>query len=321
MEEICLFSDKAIEVRLIQESWEAAFKRPFQDKYWEWRFLNNPFEKAVKIAYVLCDGIVAAYYAVSPIVLNVPSSGLVKAGLMNMGFTHPKYQGNGYYVKINNLLHEALRNEGYYCCLGFANHNSHYPYRKYLGWQDLAVLNNITRAYVYDSIVLRNNVGTSYELSDINEEIIRQASHFRSCQDDLIYSPRSYAFLEWRILNHPNNRYECCLIKIDDKLSGILLFKEYQKIIIDVIEFFYDSGISAEKENVLCACLDFIQMKKKTEVSLWTNLYSDEHLQLEKRGFKENAFSTYFGLITFKQDPELNNIKNWHYRYIDSDVF
>jgi hypothetical protein len=54
---------------------------------------------------------------------------------------------------------------------------------------------------------------------------------------------------------------------------------------------------------------------------MWSNLHSTEHVELEKFGFQETVFSTYFGVILFDKIPELAKYKKWHYRLMDSDVF
>jgi len=321
MEEVCYFSEKPIDLGLIQASWEAAFKRSFPNKYWNWRFLENPFENEIKVAYIINNETVAAYYAVSPLLIQMPDGQIVKSGLMNMGFTHPDFQGKNYYLKINNFLHERLKSENYNCCFGFANHNSHYPYRKYLNWHDLSILSNIKRTFHHEIKNSDNISELSFEISGIDESIIQQASLFNTCQKGLIHAPRSFSFLKWRILNHPFNKYECCRIYKSKKLCAIIFFKEYNQQVIDIIEYLFDPDIVAEKDKTLCMTLNYIQNSREMEISLWSNLYSEEHIQLEKYGFVEQSFSTYFGIINFNNHPSLNSIANWHYRYIDSDVY
>jgi hypothetical protein len=321
MEEFNIFWEKPIDIKLIRKSWEAAFKRSFPEGYWEWRFLNNPFDKNVKAAYVKCDGVLAAYYSVSPLEMRLPNGQLVKAGLMNMGFTHPDYQGKGYYIKINRLLHAKLKDEGYLCVFGFANQNSHYPYRKYLHWNDLSVTNDFCRSLIRFNELILEIPTSSTKIKKVDSTILEKASTLSACCEDLIHIPRVLKFLNWRILNNAVNNYEYYQVIKNDKIVAITIFKVYNNKSIDIMEFFYDSEIVKDKNDILIESLNYIQFHRKVDINIWSNLHSEEHLVLEKNGFMETKFSTYFGVIKFKGEAGLLKYKNWHYRFIDSDVY
>jgi hypothetical protein len=67
------------------------------------------------------------------------------------------------------------------------------------------------------------------------------------------------------------------------------------------MEFFYDSEIVKDKNDILIESLNYIQFHRKVDINIWSNLHSEEHLVLEKNGFMETKFSTYFGVIKFKR--------------------
>lgn len=321
MEEIKLFSEGPVNTELINKSWEASFQKAFPKGYWDWRFRNNPFEKEIKACYVISEGLLAAYYSVSPLIINLPSGKKAKAGLMNMGFTHPDFQGRGYYVKINQLLHERLKEEGYACCFGFANHNSHYPYRRYIGWNDLSVLNIFNRSYLKLHDLKSKIPDLKIEIRSMDLKGIEIASNLSVCSEDLIYTPRIFEFLKWRILDNPKNVYEYCKISLSGKIIALIIFKVYQNTSVDIMEFFYNREIEKDKNNILLESLNYIQNLKRNDINLWSNLFTEEHIVLEKHGFKESNFSTYFGIMNFTAESQFLDYKNWHYRFIDSDVY
>ena len=57
------------------------------------------------------------------------------------------------------------------------------------------------------------------------------------------------------------------------------------------------------------------------KINMWSNLNSEEHLMLEKIGFIECQFNAYF--VYYPINIIFNNIdiKDMHYRFIDSDVY
>jgi len=239
-----------------------------------------------------------------------------------MGFTHPLYQGRGYYQIINNILHEQLKKEGYSLCYGFANHNSHYPYRKYLGWKDLSTLNLMSRkpdAFV-SKLPVSNQDAFTFSINEINEFEIKEMSSL-CLNNGLIHVERTEEYLRWRLLNNPLNKYFTLKLIQDQESVAILVYKKHIDDSIDIMDFFVSYKMKEEGNTILIETLDYLQNKEKCITNIWSNLYSDEHLALEKAGFRETVFSCYFGVINFIGKLEIENIESWHYRFIDSDIF
>jgi len=121
-------------------------------------------------------------------------------------------------------------------------------------------------------------------------------------------------------LNNPSNDYYVLKVVSNNELKGLLFFKFYSGS-IDVMEWFCNENYSTNTSIVLVNALSYLMEKYNMQINIWTNLYSEEHLLLEKFGFKEGSFLTYFGVIPFTPNSLLTNIKDWHYRFLDSDVF
>jgi hypothetical protein len=288
-------------------------------KIWEWRFLNNPVTDKVYINYIKLNGVLASYYAVSPVNLLIDGQ-TYKIALSNMTMTHPDHQGKGYFKMLANDLYSKLKEDGFIGVFGFANQNSHYGFRKNLGWIDLAGLNSFSA----DKNEFRKNLLIDKEEIIYTESAI-DATHIHNAEelifsDQKIVPDRSESFLSWRLLRNPVNQYQTLLIHVENELQGIIFFKFYNGS-IDIMEYFFHKKNENNTHDNLIKGIHFLINRYNCNINIWSNLHSDEHLILEKFGFKENNFLTYFGVIPFTHKKELMEIKNWHYRFIDSDVF
>jgi hypothetical protein len=87
------------------------------------------------------------------------------------------------------------------------------------------------------------------------------------------------------------------------------------------MEVFYKESIITAHQTILGSAIKYLVTKYERPLNIWSNLYDDEHLYLEKIGFQESVFNTYFGFIPFNDSKEFFDIKNWHFRLYDSDVF
>jgi hypothetical protein len=319
MIEICYYYDKPIESNLILDTFQKSYGKEMDFKTFEWRFLNNPFAGKVYINYIKSNDILAAYYAVSPVKIWIDGQSFLIA-LSNMTMTHPEHQGKGYFKLLANDLYSKLKEDGFIGVFGFANQNSHYGFRKNLEWIDLAGLNGFSLdGKDFNTALVKNNKEFIFEDSQINISHIQKADKLR-CSNQMIIPDRSEIFLSWRLKYHPTNKYQALLIETKNDLRGILFYKFYNGS-IDIMEYFYNISDEFATFDTLINGISFLLNKYSFNVNIWSNLHSDEHLILEKFGFKENNFLTYFGVIPFTHKKELMEIKNWHYRFIDSDIF
>ena len=317
MAKVEIYHDNPLSIDLIEHTFKLAFNIPFDKEYWYWRFHNNPNSKKVYISYIVEDGVLAAYYAVSPMRILIDGQEQ-KVALSNMTMTHPKYQGKGYFKKIAKSLYENLKKDNYIAIYGFANHNSHYGFRKYLNWVDLSILSLFqVNPKIFRNInVIKNN--SILQIENITEEILNQISNLEVTRENNIYIKRDRDNIKWRLKNNPINTYKVQVGRSNGKIISLLFFKTYKKD-IDIIEFFY-CGNSNKVELMIHSISELIRITN-SNINLWSNLYTNEHLSLEKQGFQETSFNTYFGVIPLIKNDLLLHYKNWHYRFIDSDIF
>lgn len=307
---------KKLDYSLIIDTWEKVYNKKFNIDYWKWRFENNPYDKRIYVGYIVENDILASYYAVSPtkIIINNKT---YKAALMNMAMTHPNYQGKGHYINIELALHKQLKDDGFVCVYGFANHNAHRIHKKHAGWIDLAILNQfICKRENYKARHIKNSDKFCFDKGCVNNKILNQAIKLQY-SNKKIKLLRDYDFLKWRLILNPINKY--CYLKIfqNNKLSGVIFYKHFSNE-IDILEYFYlDIG---SRYDSLINGINFL-FNLSDQVNIWSNLFSREHLLLEEFGFIECKFDTYFGTIPFSDKVFINDYSEWHYRFLDSDVF
>ena len=133
----------------------------------------------------------------------------------------------------------------------------------------------------------------------------------------MIVPDRSIDFLSLRLLNNPIYNYFALEVFKGEELIGIIYYKFYNNS-IDILEIFYKD---INNYDALINGIRYLINKYNLKINIWSNLHSEEHLILEKIGFKQDQFLTYFGIIPFNKNIDFINMKNWHLRLIDSDLF
>jgi len=315
------YQEKKLDTDRIAGLFKSSFNVEFDKKYWNWRFLNNPNSKEVFIVYAENDGQLVSYYAVSPIFLIVGNEKKVKIALSNMTMTHPDYQGQGLFSKLSQLLFNTLKKKGFVGVYGFANINSHYGFRKNLGWKDISVLNIFQlKKDKFQGSSLKEEGSNTYFLEKEIEEVSKKTikEFFRT--NNLIKLYIDYENFLWRFHDIPNKHYKAIERYVDNKLRGLLVFKEYNDE-IDIMEFWSANNDEKERALELVYTITFIIKKYQRNINLWSNIHSYEHILLEKFGFNEMCFNSYFGFIPFVDATEYLDVRNWHYRFTDSDIF
>jgi hypothetical protein len=317
--EVKFFWEEPIPVSLIASSWETAFKRRFNELEWRWRFENQSGDSNIYASYMLEEGQVTCFAAHSPIAAYTPDKTKLRAAEILMIFTHPTFQGKGLYVQMSPKINSRLESLGFDFIYGFANNNSHYTYRKNLNWQDIGILTNFTLNTEHSRILPDKSSLKVLDLP-ITTDLLKQISMFPVCRDKNHFD-RSSGFLTWRVLQHPSKNYQTVGIFQDSIIQAVVIYKKYNINEIDIMEIFWANENDIFTQPVYSALVSFFIMQGDSRINIWSNLYSDEHLHLEKIGFKEDKFSAYFGLINLSNKPVSTRISEWHYRFVDSDVY
>ena len=320
MYEILDYSDKPIPLEKIEETWELSFNRKFNPQYFKWRFENNPNEKKVYIKYIMDNDTLAAYYAISPMLLEKKGEEIVKVALANMTMTHPNYRGRGYTKLLALKLYAQLKREDYVCIYTYPVRKSMcHIFRKYLNFIDLTILK--TMHLSKDSFKHIITTAYSFEVGSINEEIINKAQTFTFTEKKLLLL-RNKANLKWRLMDNPINNYYYLMVTCNENAKEIIFYKYYNDS-IDIMDYCYaaDNGFS---ELDFTAGLSYLFSQKDyniTGINIWADIDSKEFDFLKSIGFLPTDINTYFGIIPLNNDKTLLCKENWYNSYLDSDVY
>lgn len=318
MYRIATYTDQPLALELILDLFKASFCKDLNLDYWRWRFLNNPADPKPRIVYAIDGDSLAAYYAVSPVRCYIAGK-TSRIALSNMTMTHPNHQGKGLFKELATRLYAELSQDNYQCVFGFANANSHYGFRKNLGWKDLSLLTLITHTHP-ERLKGFSVPGIESECAPITNDDIEMMASMVSARNCVVPS-RDQDILQWRFAQNPVNQYRVAWAKRGTQPLCIVVYKMFQGG-ADIMECFYHHDHFGS-ESLFHSTLSSIILDGAETLSIWSNLHSEEHLSLEKMGFLETEFITYFGMIPLSPTapPELHHYANWHYRFLDSDVF
>ncbi|MEZ4704597.1 MAG: GNAT family N-acetyltransferase [Bdellovibrionota bacterium] len=316
--QIHFFDEKPLDLHHIEQTFSSAFGKSFHREGWKWRFQNNPSSERTYIAYIMEGNELAGYYAVSPVKLSFFGQD-EQIALSNMTMTHPSHQGKGYFTLLAKALYARLKEEGFIGIYGFANRNSHYGFRKNLGWVDLCAstvfrLEKTSFRGIIPSESISHNVEEICSTSFLPKE--------KFCIGDRpINLSRDVDHLKWRLIDNPICGYHVASSSLNDKEQISIIFKKYGSS-IDIMEIFWDSPTF--NVELFSSCIQNLLSLGYDGINLWSNLHSTEHLMMEKLGFSESIFNSYLGCIPLcekDKQSELLSYSNWHYRFMDSDIF
>ena len=294
-----------------------SFGKPIDLEFWNWRFRDNPI--AGPMIYLAWDvDILAAHYAVSPVILSVAGSEHLTAFSMTT-MTAPEYRGKGLFTTLANNLYISLAEQGYLMVWGFPNDQSHRGFIRDLGWQE-----------VYEIPMFRLNmnifnpppsVSTSIvELDNFDKRFDTLWEEVRTDHDIIVKRDRKY--LNWRFSLRPQNNYRVFGYVEGGQLLGYLIFKQYQTE-VDILDILTMREKKIGIELVL-AVLDFCWQNDIKGVNTWLPVHDPLHLAFEKLGFRNTHPVTYMGAHLLKQFHEISditNVRKWHFTMSDSDVF
>ena len=303
---------------MISRLFTRIYSAQMDERYWHWRFEDNPNSEKKYIVYIVNNNELTAYYALSPTRLMVDGQVTYQAALMNGAMTHPDNQGRGLFVEMAKRLHGRLKEDGYCGVFGFANYNAHRLHRKHLGWHDLSPV-HLFRLEISTFSHIPNSSGGDYSVidEDVSEDNLYFAQMLRF-STNIIFNSRDHANLSWRLFKNPFYNYRILRISKNDVTIGLLIFKLYHNS-IDIMEIFYKDD--NDWVSVINNGMDYLLNKYKFNINIFSNVHTAEHLYFEKIGFREGLFNCYFGFIPFGEYPDLLDYSNWHFRFMDSDLF
>lgn len=104
------------------------------------------------------------------------------------------------------------------------------------------------------------------------------------------------------------------------KDNSWVIYKFYQDI-INVVEFHANN--SDEIKDIVNQLMVIGIQNKKTRITVWSKVNSDQHILLEKLGFRNRYPITYFGAKILRQEDceGIWNYQNWTVNMGDDNVY
>ncbi len=310
----------------ILELFEMSFSKKLSEKFWLWRFKNNPFLQEEMINLMWEGDVLAGHYAVSALEIMVDNRKIL-ASLSGTTMTHPAFQGKGIFSTLSLELYDRINREyGVNIVLGFPNQNSHYGLIKKIEWKDLSIIPNLTLSFLN---LKRGELSTSVQsivnFNDSHESYIKDTI---SALGFSVYVNRSKQYLNWRYRDCPINEYDCLEIIKDNVRVGIVITKIFKLSPlsdpeIDIVELICSSDLKIVQEILNHVDLFYSNKGlKESNFNLWMSLFDPRHLLMERLGFVPGLPLTYMCTKEFSKGfDKVLDYKNWYISMGDSDIF
>lgn len=308
---------KAGDELFILELFKKVFNKEMSIEYWKWRFENNPFSNELMIHLMWEGDLLVGHYAVSPVDMIIHGTA-TKTALSMTTMTHPEYTGRGIFSQLSLSLYRELSEEHQYKFVwGFPNNNSHYAFIKNLKWKNLATIPMLS-------------------LKTINLQILERQidieQHFQfteSVSQKLSFSSKSFKidktvkYLNWRYLDNPSAEYK--IFTTNGEL-GIVVYKiipsftVHNEFEIDIMEIKFNNSINI-LNDLICSIITTEKFKIE-KINIWSSIFSEDYLVLEKFGFTAQLPITYLGYHALDQFDKSHGVyEEWDLNLGYSDVY
>ncbi len=288
------------------------YNMTFNDKvnedYFNWRYMENPFEDTLLMAVAIDEGKVVSSYSACPYYLSKEDK-VIKSALILHTMTHPNYKGKGLFPKLGKLLYDFLSNNQYEIIWGFPNKIIHAARINKLGWSDI---------YEYPTMTLSlNDVIVSSSSINIDANFECELDFETSSKIRVI---KSKEYIKWRYKNHPLTKYRIAKKVSNNQITSFAIMKEYQDK-INIVDYNFSSY--KEFEEVLSTIIYTAVKEGFNEITTWANLNTKEKLYFERLEFKNTTPITYFsGLLLQEKSNDITlNSNDWHIYMGDDNVY
>lgn len=291
------------------ELYKTAFKDYMDENVFMQRYFNNPYNDVCMCLAIDQDKIVANYSA-SPRRAMIGNK-VVKCAQSLNTVTHPQYFGKGLFVQLAELLYKSLECRGYKFVYGFPNSLSNRTFNAKLHWKTIYEvptltldITNLKRSDSRNSNIILN----PKMMDDISGVHLNNFGRFEICKDT--------AYLRWRYMNTQEKQY----YYIQTQSGSWAIFKIYENI-INIVEV-HNRNIK-ELELIITWIMDYAIDKKLKKLTLWEPINTDEHILLEKIGFK-NEYPIYtFGgrLLDLSLKEDIFDYRLWKIQLGDENEY
>ena len=320
-------------------------------RHWQWEFLANPV-KPISIMLAWDGDRLVGQYTASPVQMYVNGRN-VSSTLSLDTMTDPEYGGLGIFRTAADRLYAEQVKAGQSFIYGFPNGNSIHGFVKYLQWHQIMpvpvhirpvkIIKTISRTiFPGKPSLTEKDSGLSHaSLSayKTNGYKLRLETEFGEWADDLwnrccgqhnLWVVRNKAYLNWRYVAKPENKYLIVSVLQGLKSVGYMVVARTNMNIGDavfIVDFLVDTDFKPAGDLLIRYVINLARENECAFVSALLSPGSKYRFMFRKRLFlplPERLFmqSMYFGARCF--DPVMNEVVNdpkaWSISWGDNDA-
>ena len=304
------------------------------------------------IYYAIYGAGVAAIYTAMPVVFNI--AGKKQIALQSIDtITDIHHRGKGLFPKLANKLYDDAIANGFELVYGFPNENSAPGFFKKLKWISFGeapfLLKPLRLSYFIRKILKRKierlpgNEYYTYSFpikTELGKNIYVKSIDSFGNDYDLIWKKvsegigvgvdRSTAYMNWRYVEKPGEKYSRCGIFIDGQLKGVVVFtikNKHDGQIGYIMELIYDDSSSKTGSLLLNYASQIFKAEKVDVVLAWCFPHSFNYRSYKKAGYfnlpvKFRPQHLFLGVRSFNtaNSKLIENLRNWYISYSDSDT-
>jgi len=307
----------------ILKLFNVVFGRKLDLRFWNWRFIENPYGKGI-IRLMFDDEKLVGHYSAIPQPLWLDGT-IIESALLMTAMTHPDYRGMSICTNLAQEVYTACKARGLGIVFGFPNDNIYQLYLDQLDWTG------------FGHMGYWEKTDLSWNSGDKKGYLIDETSSFDSRFDDLwhraesdykVAVPRVSKYLNWRYFAKPGEEYQIYSIEDNEGLlcgyAVLKLFQENGEVTGNIIDALIVDCPQA-RWSLLAETHDFFSRQGAARITCWFPDNSMISGVLRQAGFERKIWPTYFGariLGLKKENAEfVSESKNWWITMGDSDVF
>lgn len=279
-----------------------------------WRYLDNPLGELIVCVAIDNNRLVGVSAALPcEIVYNDKiEESAISLNLM----TDPEFRGKGVFVKLASKLYEYMENQGYKSVLGFPNYISNPTFTSKLG-----------RVVIYEIPTLKLSLSDFRNNLESRSWIIDDdAFELNYCpithKSKSIYIKKDKEYFKWRYYKNPQNKYKnFVVVNESNVVKSFLICKEYNEQ-LNIVDYYF-----AEEKDInplIERSIEYARDLGKVSITTWSQIGTEEHLILQKLGFRNNYPVTYFSgklFGTIDKSDDFYDYRKWHITMGDDHVY
>ncbi len=282
--------------------------------YFEWKYAQNPAGKLIAFEEINKNtGEVGAFYGITPeeyLINGEPK--LIYQSMDTM--THPNYRNRGLFIKLAKETYNHAYNVNKHLeLIGIPGSNSYHGFVKKLEWKNPV---NFHYIFQHRSIIKGLSLFASKKIE------LEKITMFDS-EIDLFFQNRvlnktivkvyNKEVLNWKITQHPYNKYVSYKIRLNSELIGLVVLQIERDNMKIVFIDFLDKKSRGFLKNVICQLagihdFKFIYTWDSTDIEMAKHFKAAAFI---KNPFSKGLFSYKVPLILLSKNEDLSFKSIW----------